>query len=54
MQNGTECNALFTQCGYSAFWMKKEASERYPHIYQIAKLMFVAFPLSYLLKYSAT
>ena len=45
-----ECNAIFTQCEYSAFWMKKEVSECYPHIYQTVKLMFVAFPSSYLVE----
>ena len=48
LQNNIECNAIFTQCGYSAFWIKMEVSERYPHIYQTVKLMFVAFPSSYL------
>ena len=50
LQNDIECNAIFTQCGYNAFWMKKEVSERYPHIYQTVKLMFVAFPSSYLVE----
>ena len=34
LQNDIECNAIFTQCGYSEFWMKNEVSERYPHKYQ--------------------
>ena len=34
----------------SAFWMKNKVSERYPHIYQAVKLMFVAFPSSYLVE----
>ena len=50
LQNDIECNAIFTQCEYNAFWMKKEVSERYPHIYQTVKLMFVAFPSSYLVE----
>ncbi|KAI6648347.1 SCAN domain-containing protein 3-like [Oopsacas minuta] len=50
LQNDIEYNAIFAQCGYSAFWMKKEVSERYPHIFQTVKLMFVAFPSSYLVE----
>ena len=50
LQNDIECNTIFTQCGYSAFWITKEVSERYPHIYQTVKLMFVAFPSSYLVE----
>ncbi|KAI6655714.1 Protein ZBED8 [Oopsacas minuta] len=50
LQNDIECNAIYTQCGYSAFWMKKKVSERYPHIFQTVKLMSVAFPSSYLVE----
>ena len=30
--------------------MRNEVSEHYPHIYQAIKLMFVAFPSSYLVE----
>ena len=30
--------------------MRNEVSEQYPHIYQAIKLMFVAFPSSYLVE----
>ena len=50
LQNDIECNAIFTQCGYSEFWMKNEVSERYLHIYQAVKFMFVPFPSSYLVE----
>ena len=50
LQNDIECSAVFPQIGYDAFWMRNEVSEQYPHIYQAIKLMFVAFPSSYLVE----
>ena len=50
LQNDIECSAVFPQIGYNAFWMRNEVSEQYPHIYQALKLMFVAFPSSYLIE----
>ena len=43
LQNDIECNAIFNQCGYSAFWMKKEVSERYPHLYQTVNWCLLHF-----------
>ena len=42
-QNDIEYNAIFTQCEYRAYWMKKYLS---PHIQEV-KLMFVPFSSSY-------
>ena len=50
LQNDIECSAVFPQIGYNAFWMRNEVSEQYPHIYQAIKLMFIAFPSSYLVE----
>ena len=35
LQNDVECNAIVTQCGYNAFWMKKEVSERNPTLIKL-------------------
>ena len=50
MQSDCEEKARFTMMGYERFWMAISGRNKFPNLWKIAKLLVLAFPISYLVE----